>query len=278
MTTDTDTNSNSNSIAALPPMDNEDFDALDEILDDLRTRGEDVPQWEFCEGAMAALLCTRRLVPPDEFFPLLLGTGDSEPGQPSDDAEDTHFKDAAQYDRFLALWTRRWTEVAAALGAAVETLEDERSYHPEIMDVRGAVAGLPEAERAEIGDQELPAFGQVWALGFMFVVENWPEDWAAPRDKEVATLIDEALQAIVALTEDDTGEPTVCMHAEDGPPSVSDERLNGFGAAIWAVYDLRQIWQSLGPRTEPARKTAEPGRNDPCWCGSGKKFKKCHGA
>ena len=20
------------------------------------------------------------------------------------------------------------------------------------------------------------------------------------------------------------------------------------------------------------------GRNDPCWCGSGKKFKKCHGA
>jgi preprotein translocase subunit SecA len=23
---------------------------------------------------------------------------------------------------------------------------------------------------------------------------------------------------------------------------------------------------------------AQIGRNDPCWCGSGKKFKKCHGA
>ena len=22
----------------------------------------------------------------------------------------------------------------------------------------------------------------------------------------------------------------------------------------------------------------KPGRNDPCWCGSGKKYKKCHGA
>jgi preprotein translocase subunit SecA len=22
----------------------------------------------------------------------------------------------------------------------------------------------------------------------------------------------------------------------------------------------------------------ELGRNDPCWCGSGKKFKRCHGA
>jgi preprotein translocase subunit SecA len=25
-------------------------------------------------------------------------------------------------------------------------------------------------------------------------------------------------------------------------------------------------------------ETQQVGRNDPCWCGSGKKFKKCHGA
>ncbi len=34
----------------------------------------------------------------------------------------------------------------------------------------------------------------------------------------------------------------------------------------------------------PARSAAQApdgsklGRNDPCWCGSGKKFKRCHGA
>jgi len=28
--------------------------------------------------------------------------------------------------------------------------------------------------------------------------------------------------------------------------------------------------------TEPLRKPDVPGRNDPCWCGSGKKYKKCH--
>jgi uncharacterized protein len=22
---------------------------------------------------------------------------------------------------------------------------------------------------------------------------------------------------------------------------------------------------------------SRPGRNDPCWCGSGKKYKRCHG-
>jgi preprotein translocase subunit SecA len=26
------------------------------------------------------------------------------------------------------------------------------------------------------------------------------------------------------------------------------------------------------------REEPKLGRNDPCWCGSGKKFKKCHGA
>ncbi|MBM3328235.1 MAG: preprotein translocase subunit SecA [Calditrichaeota bacterium] len=32
------------------------------------------------------------------------------------------------------------------------------------------------------------------------------------------------------------------------------------------------------PRREPVRVVATVGRNDPCPCGSGKKFKKCHGA
>ena len=27
---------------------------------------------------------------------------------------------------------------------------------------------------------------------------------------------------------------------------------------------------------EPIRRSVTPGRNDPCWCGSGKKYKKCH--
>lgn len=30
------------------------------------------------------------------------------------------------------------------------------------------------------------------------------------------------------------------------------------------------------PHNEPARRAERPGRNDPCWCGSGNKYKKCH--
>lgn len=33
------------------------------------------------------------------------------------------------------------------------------------------------------------------------------------------------------------------------------------------------------PAANPYRRAApKPGRNDPCPCGSGKKYKKCHGA
>ncbi len=248
----------------------DDFDELDALLDDLRTRHDETPQWEFCEGVMAALVCSRRAVPPDEYLPVLLAAEEAAGADP--------FADSAQRERFMALWNRRWREVATALDTDVDTLDDDRAYQPEVLDVRGGMAALPEHERVVLDDEPLPSFAQVWALGFMYVVENWPDDWATPRDKDAAEWLDGALGAIVAMTEDDTGVPSVSMFSEDGPPSVSDARLEAYGAALWAVYDLRDLWRTLGPKQETVRKEATPGRNDACPCGSGKKFKKCHGA
>lgn len=262
-----------------PPVDAlspDEFDALDAILDDMRERHDEAPQWEFCEGFLAALICCRRTILPSEYFPLLLGDIEIDPS--SGDVTASLFKDTAQFDQFMALWTRRWNAVVEALATPVESLDDDRAYAPEVVDVRGAVASLGEAERAEIGDEPLPSFAQVWALGFMYAVESWPDEWAPPRDRDAAQWLDDALQTIVALTEDDTDAPTLSMYAEDGPPSVSEARVNAFGEAIWAVYDLHELWRNVGPRVATVRKEDAPGRNDPCWCGSGKKFKKCHGA
>ena len=262
-------------ISALPtatPLTPDEFDEIDAILDDLRSRCDETPQWEFCEGFMAALICCRRVITPSEYLPVLLAIG-----MDGDDDEGS-FADEAQQLRFFELWMRRWNEVAQALNAEVEALDDDDAYHPEVMDVRGAVAALPDAERAAVGDEALPAFGQVWALGFMYAIEAWPEEWAAPRDKEAVKWLNEALDAIVALTEDDTEAPTISVFDEDGPPSLSVQRLNAFADAVWAVYDLRELWRNFGPRVEPVHKQATPGRNDPCHCGSGKKYKKCCGA
>ena len=256
-------------------LDVEAFDELDAILDELRTRYDETPQWEFCEGFMAAVICSRRVIPVTEYLSALLGT----PGEgEAPDPDGGSFLDVAQQARFMALWDQRWAEVASALDSEVDSLEDDRCYHPEVMDIRGAVADMPPEEQATFKGEDLPAFAQVWALGFMFAVEYWPEEWTAPKDKDAAKWLDDALQAVVAMTEDDSAPPEVSPLNEEGAPSSSIARLNAFGEAIWAVYDLRELWKTMGPRVETVRVAPTPGRNDLCHCGSGKKYKKCHGA
>lgn len=45
------------------------------------------------------------------------------------------------------------------------------------------------------------------------------------------------------------------------------------------VYSPRRVMGGASGRAWLAgqRKAPTPGRNDPCWCNSGRKYKKCHG-
>ncbi len=249
----------------------QDFDAIDHILDDLRSRDEETPQWEFCEGFMAALVCCRRQILPSEYFPVLLNLqADATPVW-------APFADEAQFDRFYAYWLQRYEEVSTALAAPVERLDDEAAYAPEIIDLSGAIAQLTPEQRAEMGDAPIPSFAQIWAIGFMYAVEAWPDEWVAPRDREAAKILDAALHNMVALTEDDTAPPTIAGTDEDGKPTLSEQRINQYADAIWAVYDLYELWQQFGPRVKTVHVGSKPGRNEPCPCGSGKKYKKCCG-
>lgn len=53
-----------------------------------------------------------------------------------------------------------------------------------------------------------------------------------------------------------------------------DEAGQDYAANERDIYDERQ----LGPKPTPAVAEPRIGRNDPCPCGSGKKYKQCHGA
>jgi len=204
----------------------QDFDALESILDGLRMQEDETPRWEFCEGFMAALVACRRTIDVSESMPVLLGLGAAEPA----------------LAEFVVLWSRRLNEVAQAMSTPVETLEDPRAYHPEVVDLRGAVAALPQEERDALKLNALPSFAQVWAIGFMYAVENWPQEWTAPDAPGARAWFDRALGAIVTLTEDDAGEPTISPFGDVGVASVSARRLEDFGAAVWAVYDLYALW------------------------------------
>lgn len=303
----------SSSLAALELSDAE-FDELETFFVQLNEDNPSVPPWEFVDGLFTALACTRRPVSSAEWFPTLVGDGttmaEHEPlplVQP--------FESLAQQNRFVQLCEKRRTQIAAQLALPVDSLNEENAFYPEAVDMRGAIARLEQEQQAKKAAEEpattsvsqsttdtvettvettdtapsapsseapsddpIPALGQVWALGFLFAVDFWQQEWAAPRDKEEASLLKELLHTIEALAEDDHAAPVTCLFDDNGPPSVSQERIERFGDAVWAVYDLYQFWHSLGPRVVPRTRPATPGRNDPCWCGSGKKFKKCHGA
>jgi preprotein translocase subunit SecA len=55
------------------------------------------------------------------------------------------------------------------------------------------------------------------------------------------------------------------------PPRTS---TSGNGTTTTGRSDMRTNRDEQTPTTNTGKKL---GRNDPCWCGSGKKFKKCHG-
>src|SRR5437588_968356 len=60
-----------------------------------------------------------------------------------------------------------------------------------------------------------------------------------------------------------------------GPAAVADRRGNGSSVTAGGLF---AGGGSVGAGTRAVAPREKIGRNDPCWCGSGKKFKKCHGA
>jgi preprotein translocase subunit SecA len=67
----------------------------------------------------------------------------------------------------------------------------------------------------------------------------------------------------------------------DGQPSALQQVAAGAGGGLEAV--AAPVGQGGNGVTEVVETVVKDeheniGRNDPCWCGSGKKFKKCHGA
>src|SRR2546429_1790638 len=60
-----------------------------------------------------------------------------------------------------------------------------------------------------------------------------------------------------------------------GPAAVADGGGNGASATAGGLF---AGGGSVATATRTVAEREKIGRNDPCWCGSGKKFKKCHGA
>jgi len=135
---------------------------------------------------------------------------------------------------------------------------------------------LPGGQAQEPEAQALLQGGALWAEGFLSAVTLFPDVWAEPADTEARSVLAELLGDIEALLQPTPDDAPVPPALDDEPPMSPREAA--IDRALFAAQDLRLFWLEHAPMPATRRVEKQPGRNDPCPCGSGKKFKKCHGA
>ena len=114
--------------------------------------------------------------------------------------------------------------------------------------------------------------GHDWALGFYRGVDLRSDAWDAWLARE--DWIDEIFGLLERLG---TGEVASENDGEPGTPVSYRERIEITASIPAMLADLHAYRiDQLTPR-EPIRREASPERNEACPCGSGKKYKKCHG-
>jgi uncharacterized protein len=226
----------------------EELDELDAFLmsDSLSDEAMDLSN---LDGFFAAVALNPELILPSQWLPWVW---DMESGE-----QTPAFENVEQAETISALLLRHYNSVQDMIG-------------------EGRFAPLMYSLQQEDGSEFYDAEG--WSMGFMLGVSLFQDIWLPVLDEHP-----EWLAPMRLLGTEEGWEQLEQMH-----PGHADQR-----PAIRAAYEIipemvEAIFQHFLPQREAAaqaRVTAtlrrsgdKVGRNDPCPCGSGKKFKKCCGA
>lgn len=210
------------------PLSDAEIDALADLVDRIDEATDAPVSLEGLDGFITALLCSPRAIPPAEYFPVLLER---------EDGLAAVFEDEADEARFLALFERRRNEVARALAAPIEDLADSRALSPLVMDWDGLLAELPPAEAKRLKDAGIPPYAQLWASGFLLVVEHWEADWELPAGSKDEAFVDEVLDPFYILA---------APQDELSPEERAVRREDHLALAVWGAYELREFWLDRG--------------------------------
>lgn len=120
--------------------------------------------------------------------------------------------------------------------------------------------------------------GQAWADGYLQACRDFEAEWVPSHLDDDADAVHDELLSQIAVLALEASSPDLARWVDDhhhqGVPPTRDDLLD---EACYAVQDLRLWWLDHAPLPPTRRVAAQPGRNDPCPCGSGLKWKKCHG-
>ena len=230
-----------------------DFDRLDQLLAELGN--DDAMIVEELDGFLAALACAPEPVTADDFLPVVFGLEDDDGGARRDTAAPAELAPelGAELAAELAALVRRHAQaVAASLDAG--------SFAPVLA----------------YDDQGAPD-GSAWAVGFLRAVERAPDSWDAMLDeKEFGDALD-AAEALAATLDDETGARAPSRRERE---ALIDRMI----ADVGDIHEFFRPYRQAGTtpramRVETVRREQPRiGRNEPCPCGSGRKFKACCGA
>jgi uncharacterized protein len=225
------------------------IDALDRLLEQ-RAVPHGGYGLEQLDGYLTAVvLSPGPAIPPEEWMPAIWGKTPPRWEGAADEAEATGL---------LAL-------AHASAARRVRTAGDDYTVDHSLL------WWLPDDPEAEHGDDV--DIGAAWAGGFldgMALRDAGWDEWISADD-----WIGEIEDHIEALA---VGSHPPESEGAAPEPLAYEERLEIHAALPDMLHDLHvHRIEALTPR-EPVRRAATPERNDPCPCGSGRKYKKCHGA
>jgi len=138
---------------------------------------------------------------------------------------------------------------------------------------------------AKEGDEEGPSDYLPWCRAYLEGVDTAEEDWFEflgeeddQEGSEEITYLDERLFPLMLLTGE--AEAAAREHGEEWPEGEERAQIENDCEEDLpqAVADIYRFWAAKRGTKTIRREEPKIGRNDPCPCGSGKKFKQCCGA
>jgi uncharacterized protein len=222
-----------------------DLEVLGELLEQMEDAG--AMDLEELDGFFTALHCAPDIVAPNEYLPEVVGDGfENEEIFPNDDA----------IGLFLDLVEHHWNDVGAALN-------NDDFFVPLLLE-----------------DEEGKVYGNNWAIGFIRGLGLRDSVWHEVFDdeSEFARLI-----PVLALANENSDDPEMRSYKEPVSDELRERLIAGISMTVGELYRCFAPQREAAAMSVAAKlsqrtgKHGTIGRNDPCYCGSGKKYKKCCG-
>jgi uncharacterized protein len=219
------------------PLDTTELDRLEQLLVSDLFHDDAMPL-DMLQGLLCAVASSPDLIPPSRWLPAALGDNPS-------------YETAEQAEEVLNLVMRFY-------GQTVQELDDGA----------GVTFYVFPDER---GEDDLAT----WCDGYLEGVMLSEADWYEHGDPEE---VEELLAPFMLLSgrmreaAEEAGDELPTLEEEC---EMKREAAGAMGDAVMAVY---AYWFDKRISHSPIRRDGpKVGRNDPCPCGSGKKYKSCHG-